>query len=326
MMVDFKKGPSAVGRVSGRVNRTSRWRLYPRARDAFGAVLDALAIGCRGGAVILPAYVGYSSREGSGVYDPIQERSLSARFYPVCDDLTVDVEHLKSVLEESPQSSALVLIHYFGRPDPELAAIIRLARHLGVPVIEDAAHAYFSAEALASCGKDGEAVLYSMHKMFDVHEGGVLKLNTEALAAVIPPGAAGQVCDADWVRVFEEDVTAHSQARVANYHKLVTRLRALAPAVVPLWPGLPVGTVPQTCPVRVSNTTLRDQLYFGLKAEGFVVASLYHTLIRALEPECFTASHRLSERMLNLPVAPSMTEAEVDRMVEFMSSLITRST
>ncbi len=42
--------------------------------------------------VLLPAFVGWSSREGSGVYDPVSNLDLQATFYPLNRDLTVDLD------------------------------------------------------------------------------------------------------------------------------------------------------------------------------------------------------------------------------------------
>lgn len=295
-----------------------RWRLYPRARDAFGALLDAL--GTRD--VLLPAYVGWSSREGSGVFDPIQERVLNSRFYRIRSDLTVDLKDLELLLKTVPQASVLILIHYFGRPDPSLKEIVRLARDLQVTVVEDAAHAYFSAEVNRSCGNAGEAVFYSIHKMFDVSEGGVLKLNTADLQNRIPEGAPGQVRDTEWTRVFDEAPEPHAVARIRNYGALASHVERLAPAVVPLWDKLPEDTVPQTFPVRVASVEMRDRLYLALKREGFVVASLYHTLISRLQESDFPISFGLSRTIFNLPVAPSMTGAEIERLGQGMAAIV----
>lgn len=295
-----------------------RWRLYPRARDALGAVLDAL--GARN--VLLPAYVGWSSREGSGVFDPVQERALNSRFYKMRSDLTVDLEDLGLLLEAVPQASVLILIHYFGRPDPSLERIVRLARSHQITVVEDAAHAYFSAEVSGSCGKSGDAVFYSIHKMFDVSEGGVLKLNTADLETRIPEGASGQVHNAGWTCVFGEPLDAHAIARIRNYAAVARKVEQLAPTVVPLWEKLPEGTVPQTFPVRVASNALRDRLYFGLKREGFVVSSLYHTLISPLKESDFPASFSTSRTIFNLPVAPGMTEADIERLGQSMAAIV----
>ena len=304
--------------TANKIRVDARWRFYPRARDALGAVLDALG----GRDVLLPAYVGWSSREGSGVFDPIQERALNSRFYKLRPDLTVDLEDVARLLETAPKAAVLILIHYFGRPDPSLENIVRLARSYQVPVVEDAAHAYFSAEVSGSCGKAGDAVLYSIHKMFDVFEGGVLKLNTAAFETRIPEGAPGQVREARWTHVFAEAPEAHAVARLRNYAAVGRLVEQLAPAVVPLWEKLPEGTIPQTFPVRIANNALRDRLYFGLKDEGFVVASLYHTLILPLKESDFPASFSASRTIFNLPVAPSMTEADIERLGRSMVAIV----
>lgn len=295
------------------------WRLYPRARDGLGAVLDALGLKEGRGRVLLPAYVGWSSREGSGIYDPIARRALGVDFYRVAPDLTVDAADFERAAGEVRGPSAALVVHYFGRPDPSLGRLAACARARGIALIEDAAHAYLSAEHARSCGGEGVAVLYSLHKMFAVPEGGALVLRDAGLEASVPEGEAGR--SPSWAAALEADLGAHAAARLRNYAELQGLLAPLAGALRPLWSALPAGTVPHSFPVLVRDAALRDRLYFGLKARGFVVASLYHALIEPIREERFPASFALSRSMFNLPVSPWTSGRELESLGRELAAL-----
>jgi dTDP-4-amino-4,6-dideoxygalactose transaminase len=311
-------------RVASAARAGAGWWYYLRARDGLGAVLDALARAGAGDGEVLPAYVGWSSREGSGIYDPIRSRGLPVSFYRMRDDLTVDVGEFAAAVQAASPSSVVLLVHYFGRPDPAAEELTALSRRRGLRLIEDAAHAYASAQALGSCGALGDAVIYSIHKLFQVPVGGVLQVNTRELASQLRRDDAASMDPPPWARVLDEEMTAHAAARVERYRWVAQALAPLAPALVPLWPELPSGTVPQSLPVRAAGTRLRDALYFGLRADGVAVASLYHTLIAPLTPEEFPGSHRLAGSLLNLPVAPWLTSAELERMAGCLADIVAR--
>ena len=52
---------------------------FPSARTAFKAFLARAGFSA-GDRVLLPAYVGWSPREGSGVFDPVRELQLPCAF------------------------------------------------------------------------------------------------------------------------------------------------------------------------------------------------------------------------------------------------------
>src|SRR5690349_15238098 len=92
---------------------------FPDARSAFRYWLTSLQL-APADVVLLPAYIGWSSREGSGVFDPVRQLSLRHAFYPVDRSLHIDVDAFERALTAGPVRAA-VLIHYFGVPDPNAA-------------------------------------------------------------------------------------------------------------------------------------------------------------------------------------------------------------
>ncbi|MCE5268412.1 MAG: DegT/DnrJ/EryC1/StrS family aminotransferase, partial [Planctomycetaceae bacterium] len=163
-------------------------RLFPTARSAMKALLAAMAFG-PDEQILLPAYVGWSPKEGSGVFDPIAELGLAYEFYRVDGQLHIDLNDLEGRLRAGCVK-ALLLVHYFGYVDPSYAECVRLARRHGVVVIEDEAHALFTDWVGGACGRLGDACVYSLHKMLPM-PGGMLTVSAQHadLLERIPAGA-----------------------------------------------------------------------------------------------------------------------------------------
>lgn len=279
---------------------------YPSARAAFLAALGALELG-PGRRVVLPAFVGWSPREGSGVFDPVRELGVPYAFYRVTEQLDVDVEHLRSLLEVG-DVAVVVLIHYFGRVSPATAAHAALARAHGAVVIEDEAHALFSDLVTGAGGRFGDACLLSLHKMLPLPDGGTLLVNAGADPRL--HGLVGRSTGTIGATLDSWDLAGIAARRRANTACLRAALAPLAGEVDPLWPDVEPESVLQTFPVVVRRVS-RDALYHAMNAAGFGVVSLYHTMIRELSADAFPTSHVLARRILNLPVHQDATPEQM---------------
>lgn len=288
---------------------------FANARSAFRALLEAAGFE-PGDRVLLPAYIGWSPREGSGVFDPVAELGLDPCFYRVDERLDLDLGDFERQLRDNRVRVA-VLIHYFGRVDPRCAEAARLARRHGALVLEDEAHALLTDLVAGGGGRMGDACIFSLHKMLPVESGGMLVLNPGAaeLADRIPAGADAAA------EPWEFDLFELARLRRRNAALLAELLRPLRGEVDPLWEEVPADAVLQTFPVLVRSVS-RDRLYFAMNEAGFGVVSLYHTLIDRLPRDDFPASHFLARHVMNLPVhqdaEPEQLAAMVDRLAELV--------
>ena len=279
--------------------------LFPSAREAFRAFLAAnVASGRR---VLLPAYIGWSPREGSGVFDPIAAVGLEPAFYRVDASLHLDVAHLEQQLGRG--AAVVVLIHYFGHVDPSYREAIALAREHDALVVEDEAHAMFTDLFAGTCGRIGDVCLWSLHKLLPVATGGALVVNPSGreLCRTLTGDPA---ISSPWAF----DLHRMAQARRRNAALLAELLRPLRGRVDPLWPLAP-DEVPQTFAVKIREMS-RDVLYERMNAAGFGVVSLYHTMIAPISPDEFPVSHELARTVMNLPVHQEASEQALRAMVD----------
>ena len=297
-----------IGKAPAERPPARSFHLFGSARAAFGYWL-AGAPSVERDVILLPAYIGWSSREGSGVFDPIAASGLRPRFYRLTPDLAIDIDSLRAHLVRA-DVAVLLLIHYFGHVDPACSTAVRLAREAGVQIVEDAAHAMLSDLIGGTCGRQGDATLYSLHKMVPA-TGGVLVRNR----------AATSTSDA-LPAIWRHDLAAIAVRRRRNAAYLQLQLRDLADEVEILWPNLAEGEIPQTLPLRILRAD-RDAVYHAMNAAGYGVVSLYHTMISPLTETEFPDAHRLSRSVLNLPVHQDADPASLDAMIRhFRNTLV----
>jgi hypothetical protein len=277
------------------------------ARSGLRAFLQTVPFGPRD-MVLLPSYIGWSPREGSGVFDPIAELQLPSDFYRMDGQLRVDLADLERILQNG-RAKVVVLIHFFGYVDPSYPEAIRLARSYGAVVVEDEAHALYS-DLLGACGRQGDAVIFSLHKMLPTKTGGLLIVRPGWPVSPQPIRAATEA----WTSPWEYDLLAIAQARRQNATELTRLLAGLEDDVQLLWPDVPDNVVPQTLPVLIRRVS-RDRLYQAMNADGFGVVSLYHTLIPQIQRDRFPESNQLARWIMNLPVHQDVSLEALEAMV-----------
>ncbi len=292
---------------------------YSRARDAFRAFLQKVGVTKHTG-VLLPAYIGQSPKEGSGVFDPIREIKASYSFYRVDRKLNIDIEHLKKQLDAF-QPRVVLLIHYFGYPDIKSREAAAIARNFGALVVEDEAHAMLSDLVGGVCGREGVASLFSLHKLLPVLSGGILVLNASDMN--FKNKLLLDECRKEESDFYSHDLASIARVRLTNAKFLIEALKPLSEKLDLLRPKLPPGIVPQTLPVIIKNAP-RNEVYKLMNEAGFGVVSLYHTMIPELPKDLFSDSYWIAERILNLPVHQDTSIEPIAKMVAFLEKLLSK--
>jgi dTDP-4-amino-4,6-dideoxygalactose transaminase len=272
-------------------------------------------------AILMPAFIGWSANEGSGVFDPVSELGLDADFYDLTPDLAVDLDSLGARLAER-HYDVVVVIHYFGRTERAVAQIRELTDRHGALLLEDLAHAWCTHLLGGPAGRTGEVALYSLHKMLPMPDarGGML--------TYLEPGRlTGQQETAPELarQVLAYDGLGIARRRRDNFVALTGHLEALpelGAGFELMWPRLDDDDAPQTLPVRIIGPG-RDHVYREMNAEGFGMVSLYHTLIPELRDH--ESMSRLAAHIINFPVHQDIEPADYPALVEsFQRALRTR--
>jgi dTDP-4-amino-4,6-dideoxygalactose transaminase len=288
---------------------------YFKARIAFKSFLKAIGLE-KNEKVLLPAYIGWSSKEGSGVFDPIQELALPYSFYPLNNRLFVDIDDFANAFKNS-KIKICVIIHYFGFVDPNYEKMVDIAKSNKALVLEDEAHAMLTDLVGGNAGKLGDACIYSFHKMFPMEQGGALVLNNTRLYLK----SELDYIDPLWVFPFQYDFKSLSEQRIKNSVYLQDALARFNDYITPLRPQGSHWEIPQTFPVII-NKISRDDLYFSMNKAGFGVVSLYHSLIESLNNSSFTSAQEVSNTILNFPVHQDVDTASIDDMMEKLDECI----
>ncbi len=267
--------------------------------------------------VLLPGFIGWSAIEGSGVFDPVREAEVQYGFYGLNPDLSADLDEVEAQLK-SGGYGVLVIIHYYGRSEPRLQELRRMADEHDVILVEDLAHGFFTSQSESSAGRFGDVLLFSLHKQFPLAEGGMALYRNAGLIEKqvgTRPDLAVEVLSYDWREI--------ANARRRNFSVLTSHLLELPECgneFTLLWPELSEGDVPQTLPIWVHGE-IRDSIYRRMNAEGFGMVSLYHTLIQELGG-AFPRLEKLSRHIINFPVHQDVVTNEIPSLVDsFRASL-----
>jgi hypothetical protein len=113
-----------------------RLEITSSARTAWRLILEHAPRGGRC-SILLPAYIGITDREGSGVFDPVQQTATPHAFYPLDDKLGPDIDAIEAMLATGTYYLLLV-IHYFGIVRADLQRLRTACRRHGVVLVEDA--------------------------------------------------------------------------------------------------------------------------------------------------------------------------------------------
>jgi len=123
----------------------------------------------KGDIVLVPAY-----SCGSEVA-PLLAAGLALEYYRSLPDLSPDFDHLELLCRKKPK--ALLIIHYFGFPQP-LKALVDFKKKHNLYLIEDNAHGLYSKDRSGNpLGCLGDIAIFSFTKSLPTTDGGALVIN-----------------------------------------------------------------------------------------------------------------------------------------------------
>ena len=288
-------------------------------RTAFFWGIKSLGLN-RQNKILLPAYVGISDKEGSGVFDPIKRLKIGYKFYVLNKNFSINKkDFLKKIRQKNIK--AVLVIHYFGFCRPDFDFIIKNCEKYGKYLIEDCAHAFNSYWKEKKLGAYGDISFYSIHKILPVRSGGVLLVNnpdikiSEKIKENIPASAKKAFKRADLAKI--------SKKRVNNYIYILNLANKIKGAR-PLYRSLPDGITPLNFPVIIKKDN-RDKTYFYLRRRGVRAVSLYYKLIPQISKKDYPASHYLSRHILNVPVQKAANKKENEHIIKTLEGALAKN-
>lgn len=279
---------------------------YDRARDAMSDIVNQyFQSGYRD--IYLPGYIGWSPKEGSGIFDPLNAiDGLARHYYRMSKNLYVNLEDLGGML--IPHSIVL-LVNYFGFRDVRINEIIGMAHERECVVIEDNAHGFFT--YFCKGKTEADATFFSLHKMFPFETGGGLIVNNGFFDNSLVGKRESQEFNP-----FLYDLNGIAKKRLENYIILLKLMDNQDEYFVPLREKSElIENIPQSFPIVIRKGN-RDKIYEIMNDLRFGVVSLYHTLIDELQNEKYMDTLWLSRRILNLPIHQDCDPILYKEMIE----------
>lgn len=264
-------------------------------------------------------------------------------FADIRPDGNIDPDRVAAAI--TPKTKALIPVHLTGRPAcmPE---ILEIAKHHHLAVIEDACQAAGAALDGKKVGSWGDAAAFSLHPLKNLRaigDGGVVTTNSPELADKINVernhGLINrEICDhwsyncrldelqAAFIRIQMRHLDQWTEQRrklAFRYHEL------LRPTVQVPVEGPGEFCVYQTYVIKADR---RDDLLNYLNAKGVGALIHYSTPIH-MQPAAKSLGYSAGDfpntmkhvgRIMSLPLFPSMTHAQQDRVVEVIRSFYAR--
>jgi hypothetical protein len=225
----------------------SHRRFTPSGRSALAAVLSSLALEP-------PDDVLITSSSGQTYISP-------------CVTCIV-FNHCRPSRVLTDRTRAIVVIHEYGYPHPQLGELCETARGRRIPLIEDCAHSFDSTVDGAPLGSFGDFAVFSLPKVFPVPAGGVLIGNKGALEGPADQSQTAASVEAAY-REHAPALPEYSRRRRQNYDAVRSRFSDLpllleaGPGVTPFFIGLlraDALEIRQRSAAIEWGSTLRDDL------------------------------------------------------------------
>lgn len=265
------------------------------------------------------------------------------------DPRTLNLDPAKIEDAITPRTSAILPVHCYGMPC-DVDAIDRIAADHGLRVIYDAAHAFGVRTPRGNLLESGDFSALSFHatKVFNTFEGGALITRDPSLkrlvdrlknfgfvdeVTVVEAGVNGKMSElAAAFGLLQLGYVDSALIRRAEIDQRYRRALATVVGITCAEAGAEEGSNNSYFPILVGDDfpLSRDALYHHLASMGIHGRRYFYPLIsdfpmyRSLESASrsrLRVAADVSDRVLCLPIYPTLTNAEVDRIVECIAEI-----
>lgn len=282
------------------------------ARRAFRFLLENLNL-TQENKILLPAYIGITEREGSGVFDPVQALKIGYEFYALKKNLAIDVHDFEEKIKTHKFNIALI-IHYFGFLHCDIIKIQTICKKHNVLLLEDCAHTLSSKFQDKYLGEYGDFSFFSVHKILPTFNGGFLQINNKNFNFPMIAERDDRISFETLELLYKSKFAQIDSIKINNYMYMLNLLRTNKYIEV-LYPDLEVGIVPMNFPIIIKNN-LREKVYFKLLEEDIPTIALYYRLIEQIDRSVYPDLYYVSNNILNLSIHQDITQDDIDFLVK----------
>ena len=255
------------------------------------------------------------------------------------DTFTIDVRKIEEKI--SPRTVGIIPVHLYGQP-ADMDPIMALAQKHKLWVLEDCAQAHFARYKGKLVGTFGTAASFSFYpgkNLGAMGDGGAVVTNDRALADRMAMFARhGGLTKGDHqIEGINSRLDGLQAAilgvKLRHISEWTKRRQEVASLYSSLLTAVPQVTIPNVEDGRehvwhlyVIKTESRDELASYLKQNGVQTVINYPVALPFLpayrryahSPEQFPNAYRNQSRILSLPIFPEMSNAKVERVVDFV--------
>jgi dTDP-4-amino-4,6-dideoxygalactose transaminase len=262
------------------------------------------------------------------------------------DPVTFNIDPKKIEEAITPQTTAILPVHCYGRPC-EVEAIQKIADIYGLKVIYDAAHAFGVTYKNESVLKHGDMSILSFHstKVYNTFEGGAIvchdrktKQRIDYLknfgfadeVTVTAAGINGKMSEINsafgllQLKYIDNAISRRKEIEQI-YRKFLRNVKGIRV------PELPLDAVLNSSyfPILVTNEYMmsRDDLYDKLKNNGVYARRYFYPLISDMpmyrgypsaHPQNLMNAKCMAEQVLCLPIYPNLTNEQIETILHFI--------
>jgi perosamine synthetase len=254
--------------------------------------------------VVVPTYV------CQAVAQAVQWTGATPVLCDVGEDWCLNADTVRRAITR--RSRAVIVVHTFG-----IVADTRPIVELGLPVVEDLAQAFGAAGPDGRAGGLGKLSIASFHatKCLTTGEGGMAFARDEGMLSRME-----DLKRTAFRLPLSNLQSALGLSQLARYGDFLDRRSAIAKRYIdslPAWLIPPKSVLTKTIHFRFPLTVKSDvgALMQAFAAKGVLAKRGVDALLHS-EPGRFPGAERAFAGTLSLPIHPSMSEEEVDRVIE----------
>ena len=158
-----------LGQHSSLIRQDSTCFLMSNGRASLRLILRKILKINKGDEVLMPAYI------FQGMLNPFKEIEMTTKFYKINRDLTLDVKDVEQKINE--KTKVLLLIHYFGFPQPIDQLEKLRALNTKCSIVEDIVQSYLTTLLDSSLGRFGDFSFNVYMKYLPTPDGSLLQIN-----------------------------------------------------------------------------------------------------------------------------------------------------